>query len=300
MILGRAARVGVPACCLMKFNFLVSSVLLCLCTAVHAQDVSDPNDVDPEAEDSSAQKDTPTDDDRPPVEEIIVHGEMEIARKRSKVIQNLQHLGYREAVRRDGRSIMRPSVPYRPTIVVDDDAWMHVKRSPVRVDPPGKKDNKLRYLWCLPPFTITAACIQIGGQVIAERKLAHFKDDIARATDFEMRQWRKAVIAHAMDKRLGEEIPDMLDRMWEHGQAVLDAELLLEDWADRRGAILEFWSNRACTAEGPAARFVTADFITEIIQNSAHPAPPSEILKANHDQRCSNAHPLPVPASTGP
>ena len=268
----------------MKFSFLASSLLLVSANTVFANDDNEDNDQSVDA----------------PVEEVIVHGEMEIQRKRDKVIQNLRHLGYREVRQKDGRSIMRPSVPYKPTVVVDDDAWVHVKRSPVRVDPPGKKDNKLRYLWCLPPFTITAACIQVGGQVIGERKLAHFKSDVARATDYEIRQWRGAVIAHAMDKRLGEEIPDMLDRIWEQGKHDAQGETILPNPIDRREAIFEFWASRSCVPEGEAVRTVTADFITEVVQHSSHPAPADEILKINAKQRCPDAQALPIESTAMP
>ena len=226
-------------------------------------------------------------------EEIIVHGEMEIIRKRARVVQNLKHLGYREVTRKNGRSIYRPRVPYKPTVILDDDAWMHVKRSPVRVDPPGKRDNKLRYLWCLPPFTITAACVQIGGQVISERKLAHFKNDVTRATNFEMNQWRDAVIAHAMDKRIGEEIPDMLDNVWEHGRTEDEDGPVLIETADRRKVILEFWASRSCVPAGQEARDVVADFINEVIQYSDTPATTSEIRAANEKQQCTDSLPLP-------
>ena len=266
----------------MQFSFLVSSLSL-LANPAFAEE----NDEDTVPE--------PT-----PVEEIIVHGEMEIQRKRTMVIQNLRHLGYREVRQKDGRSIMRPLAPYKPTVIVDDDAWVHVKRSPIRVDPPGKKDNKLRYLWCLPPFTVTAACIQVGGQVIGERKLAHFKGDIARATGYEVRQWRGAVIAHAMDKRLGQEIPDMLDRIWEDGTPEAETDPLLPNHLDRREAIFDFWASRSCLPEGAAVRVITADFITEVIQHSEHAASTDEIKTANANQRCSDALPLPVESAATP
>jgi len=268
----------------MTCNFQVSSLLFFLSGPVFANEDS----ADGEG------------DGAPPTEEIIVHGEMEIARKRAKVIQNLKHLGYREATRRNGRSIMRPAVPYKPTVIVDDDAWIHVKRTPVRVDPPGKKDNKLRYLWCLPPFTITAACVQVGGQVISERKLAHFKADVARATDYEIRQWRQAVISHAMDKRLGEDIPDMLDRVWEHGKIHDSDETVLATPMERRDTIMDFWASRACVPEGEAVRAVAADFIVEEIQNSAHPASAAEIASANQKQRCPDSQLLPIESSREP
>jgi len=260
----------------MPFNFLVSSLLLVVATSAVASD------------DTGISSDEPT----IATEEIIVHGEMEIARKRARVIQNLKHLGYEEATRRNGRSVYRPKVAYKPTVVIDDDAWMHIKRSPIRVDPPGRKDNKLRYLWCIPPFTITAACIQVGGQVIGQRKLESHKEDVTRATSFEMREWRTAVIAVAMDKRIGEEIPDMLDQVWDNGQPEKSHDPILTEYSDRRKVILDFWASRSCVQEGQAVRELTADFIAEIIQTSAHPAPAEELVSANERQRCPDSDPL--------
>jgi hypothetical protein len=260
----------------MPFNFLVSSLLFILTTsAVASDDTGDAPEPPPTA-----------------TEEIIVHGDMEIARKRARVIQNLKHLGYEEAARRNGRSIYRPKVPYKPTVVVDDDAWMHVKRSPIRVDPPGRKDNALRYLWCIPPFTITAACVQVGGQVIGRRKLEGMKEEVARATSYEMSQWRTAVIALAMDKRIGEEIPDMLDRVWELGQTDTLDDPVLDEHSARRQVILNFWASRSCIPEGEEVRVLTADFITEIIQTSEHPATQSELDSANQRQRCPESRQL--------
>ena len=94
----------------MQFNFLVSSAALALAHGAWA-DTGTPDE--PEA--SS------------PTEEMIIYGEQEIARRRGEVIQNLRHLGYREVRRRDGKTVLAPELPYRPTVVLDDDAWMQVK-----------------------------------------------------------------------------------------------------------------------------------------------------------------------------
>ena len=280
----------------MQFSFLVSSLLI-IANPVFA------NGDDAQAKNEQEEAIVPTEDDTlsvPPVAEIIVFGEMEIQRKRAKVIENLRHLGYREVKEKDGRSVLRPAVPYKPTVIVDDDAWIHTKRSPVRVDPPGKKDNKLRYLWCLPPFTITAACIQVGGQVISERKLAHFKADVARATSYEVRQWREVLIAHAMEKRLGEEVPDMLDDIWTEGKTDDHDAPLLDDHTQRRAVIMDFWASRSCVPEGDAVRRVAADFITEVIQHSEYPATVTEIEATNGAQRCPESIPLPISSTTTP
>jgi hypothetical protein len=228
-----------------------------------------------------------------PSESITIYGEARIARQRGEVIRTLKHLGYREAKRKDGRTILRPRIPYRPSIVLDDDAWMQVKRSPIRINPPGS--TNWRYLWCLPPFTITPACIQVGGQVIGKRKLAHFKEDVVRATRYEMKEWQQAVVAHAMDKRLNNELPDLLDAIWHTGLPSGDDGVFLETPAQRREAILTFWSNRSCVPEGASVRELVATYIEREIQTSQTPAPTEELKQTNESQRCDIAQLLPIP-----
>ena len=264
------------ACCSMRFSFLVSSAALALIPAARA-DTGSP-------EQSTAAS---------PTEEMIIYGEQEIARRRGEVVQNLRHLGYRELRRRDGKTVFAPKVPYRPTVVLDDDAWMQVKRTPVRIDPPGA--SNWRYLWCLPPFTITAACIQVGGQVIGKRKLAPFKEDVVRATQFEMRAWQRAVVANAMAKRLNQELPDMLDATWHTGQPLGDDGPFIESPENRRELILDFWASRSCVAEGQQVRELVATFIQAEIQTGPDPASAEEIRVANNAQRCPEAKPIPIP-----
>ena len=278
------AHAEVQAYCLMLFNSLANSLLLWVILAGPSR-----------AEDSTHTEDA---DSNAASEELIIMGEMEIARRRGEVVRNLKMMGYREGKTKNGRTVYKPETPYHPTVILDDDAWMRIKRTPVRIDPPGAKDNRLRYLWCLPPLTITPACIQAGGQVISKRRLAHFKEDVVRSTRYEMGQWQSAVVAHAMDKRLGEEIPDMLEQIWTAGLPESNNGPVLETFAERRNAILQFWSSRACVKEGAQARVVVSDFIEYTIQTSENRASTEEIEKANQDQRCPDAAPLelsPVP-----
>ncbi len=261
----------------MRFSFPVSSGLL-LCSMGADADTGSP-------EDTGAISATP-------VEEMTVYGEQEILRRRGELIQNLKHMGYREGRRRDGRTVFVPRVPYRPTVILDDDAWMEIKRTPVRIDPPG--DTNWRYLWCLPPFTVTAACVQVGGQVIGRRKLSPFKADVVRATRYELREWQQAVIANAMEQRINEELPDMLDATWTTGRPMGDGGPFLESHEDRRAAVFRFWASRSCVPEGAQVREAVAAFIEAEIQTSSHPATREELDAANGSQRCSGAALLPI------
>lgn len=258
----------------MPFSFLVSSALL-LGSGPAQADTGEPDEGNAQTEAVVSK------------EEITIYGEAEVLRRRGEVIQTLRHLGYREGRRKNGRTVMVPKTPYKPSVVLDDDGWMQVKRSPIRFDPPG--DSNWRYLWCLPPFTITPTCIQVGGQVIGRRKLGHFKEDVVRATRYGMHEWQDAVIALAMDQRLGTEIPDMLDATWTTGTPFGIEGPTLESHEKRRAAILRFWSSRSCLPEGAAVRDVVATFVEAEIQMSDHPASAEEIAAANEAQRCYDA-----------
>lgn len=224
----------------------------------------------------------------PATEEMIVTSDSVIARRRQAVINNLKALGYRKKKSKDGRTTFSPTIPWKPTVIIDDDAYIILKRTPIRIDPPGDKNNKLRYLWCLPPFTITKACIQTSGMTVGTRKLAHAKETVVRATHPELLRWRAAVIAKAMDKRVHTEVPDLLDDIWERGlPAGQDGPRLL-DPSERRAAIMQLWSSRSCTPEGAKVRTVVADFMRYEIQASDTPASGEEIAQANASNPCGD------------
>jgi hypothetical protein len=254
----------------MRFSFLAASLTGLLFSSM-----------------SSAAEDTET-TGPPPAEEMIVFGDLEVSRRRGEVLQNLKALGYREKKRRNGRSLLVHNIPYRPNVLVDDDGYIVIRRAPVRIDPAGEKDNKLRYLWCVPPFTFTAACIRTGGQVVSPRKLQRYKHDVARATAYEVRQWREAIIDRAMEKRLGEEIPDLLTDIWERGLPGEMGEALLLDPASKRAAILKLWSSRACNKAGQQVRELVADFVRYEIQNSEFPPSTAELRAANARNNCGD------------
>jgi hypothetical protein len=228
-------------------------------------------------------------------EEMIVTSDTEIAERRQAVVNNLKALGYRKKKGKDGRTTFSPAVAWKPTVIMDDDAYIVLKRTPIRIDPPGDRGNMLRYLWCLPPFTITKACIQTGGWMIGKRKLAHAKETVVRATDYELRMWRATLIAKSMDKRVNTEVPALLASIWERGQPDGPQGLKLTSPAERRSAIFKLWSSRACTPEGERVRGVVADFVHYEVQRSATPASPAEIANANADNRCESLDLSPSP-----
>lgn len=219
-----------------------------------------------------------------PNEEIIVFGEMEIVRQRAELEADLRDLGYREAKTKDGRTVFRPEVAWHPTVVIHDEGFVVLKRSPIRVEPWVQGRSKLVWLSCLPPFT--PMCIRIGGQIVSARKLHPKKGYVAEAIDPRVRQWRAAVVSNAMSTRLGEEIPDMIELIWTMGVMPGQEDAVPMSIPERRSALLAFWSGRACTPEGAAARELVADFLNYVVQDSAHPVTAKEQSIASAESYC--------------
>ena len=227
-------------------------------------------------------------------EEIIVFGELEVARQRAALEADLRDLGYSEAKTKDGRTVFRPEVAWHPTVVVYDEGFVVLKRSPVRIEPWVQGRTKLVWLSCLPPFT--PMCLRIGGQIVSARKLHPKKGYVAAAIDPRIRQWRAAVVSNAMGTRLGEEIPDMIESIWTLGVMPGQEDAAPMSIPERRAALLAFWSGRACTPEGAAARTLVEDFLNYVVQDSAHPVTAEEQVTASTESYCGLTLKLDSPA----
>jgi hypothetical protein len=257
---------------------------------------------------STAQAEGPTTRDELPITEgleITVIGELEIKRRRAEVIVELRELGYGKGERKEGKTVFHHPVAYHPSIVLHDDGIVSIKRGPVRFQPflggwspeSTQPRNKLWYLTCLPPLTLN--CFRMGGQVISPRKLSPMKHQVATHIDPDVDHWRDALVQNATAHRLGVELPGQLEAIWLHGQPIDPHAPLLPAPGARQAAILDLWSNRACSVEGEAARQVIGDFIRHEIQHSAHPISAHELSKANESQRCPDATILDAPAPSG-
>ncbi|MEL6349027.1 MAG: hypothetical protein AAFV53_38340 [Myxococcota bacterium] len=215
---------------------------------------------------------------------MIIYGELEERRRRQALEQDLLDLGYTRKKSRDGKTIYRPEIAWHPTVIVDDDGYVILKRSPVRFEPWVNGRTNLRWISCIPPFTIM--CIKLSGQLVSPAKLNPKKQLVAETIDPELDAWRAVVVANAMNRRIGEEIPDMLEKIWLEGQPMNPSAPALTSYHARRAAILEFWSSRACTPEGEEVRELTADFVRYVIQLSDEPVTEAELAEANARNLC--------------
>lgn len=221
-------------------------------------------------------------------EEITVVGELEIRRRRAEVDKTLRVMNYREGVRKDDKVVYRPEIPWKPSVEVHDEGYVIIKRSPVRFAPPTAKQRPVDYLWCVPPFT--PLCFRVGGQVVSDAKLQPQKGRVAQGIDPSFRHWREAIVANAWAERVGEEIPDQLEAVWAEG-VPFEGEGELVSAAERRQALLDFWSGRACTPEGAEVREMVALFLEYEVQDSPTPLTPGEVAAANEASLCGDRLP---------
>lgn len=257
-------------------------------TAADTSPPATPGPSDAEATDAGAAED----DD--PLTEIVVFGEMEIARRRRALNNRLRAQGYKEKKKkRDGTAVWRPETPWKASVEVHDEGFVVMKRSPVRFDSYIKGKSPARWIGCIPPFIVM--CVRVGGQVVSKTKLDAQKNRLATSMDAELDAWKEAVTATSMKRRIEEQLPAGIEATWADG-APFEGSPPLPTPAERRAALLEFWSDRACTPEGDLVTRVVADFLELEVQSSPHPVTAEELQAANARATCGRSLSLPLSA----
>lgn len=210
--------------------------------------------------------------------ELIIYGERELARKRGILDTQLREQGYNTVKKKDGRTVYRPDIAWKPSVIIYDEGYMIVRRSPVRFEPwvRGKKENKLRYLSCIPPFIVL--CVR-SGWLVNERRLAHSKEDVIETSMPSFEAWQEQIIAQATQNRLQNEVPLQLDSLWLDGRSLVDSEQIFESITDRKSELLQFWESRTCTPEGEQVRILIEDYILYEIQNSEYAFSKTELAE---------------------
>lgn len=238
----------------------------------------------PEPADAPAQEQPPPlpDEEQPPAqagEVIVIYGEREVQRLRGELDGIIEDGGYKEGRRRGDETIYRPEIPWKPTIVVHEEGMVELKRSPVRWMAPGRPDNPLNQLWCLPPFT--PMCVRIGGQIVATAKLDAAKGRVMDSIHDPSEDWRQAIANQATWTRVNQEVPARLEAAWTRGEPLEPGGPALPSPVQRRAAMLDLWATRADGPEGHMVAQVVADYLEHVVQASPDPVTPAEQDAAN-------------------
>lgn len=259
---------------------VIAAALLAWCSFAQAQDdapVSEPEPSEPAQGEQAPEESVP--------DETIYVGDQAVQKAREEVGLALRELGYKKKRNRKGVEIYVNEAPWKPQVLVDDDGWLVVRRAPPTVgkpDLPGVWGGPLGYLVCVVNPT---ACIHIGGIVVSPRKLAWQKEEVVRHLQPTMGRYEDALVERAFHVRTGQEVPDALIDLWEHGVPLEGEEALLTHEA-RRAALLELWASRNCNEWGEAVRDVVRDFLVYEVQAGDHPLLGSEVALANLRRRC--------------
>lgn len=230
-------------------------------------------------------------------EEMIVYGDLIIRKRREALTEDLMSQGYRPGKDKGDYTIYRPDNPWHPSVAVYDEGFVVMKRTPVRFDSPIAGHSNLRYLACVPPLTIL--CIRPGGQIVSPRKLDQAKGRVAIAIDPELDAWQEAMAARSTRIRVEQEVPALLEAVWQRGDPLQAGGERLETPEARRAAIIDFWASRAQTVEGDKVREAVELFVRYEIQTSSWPVTAAEAAAA--EQRCGCGRKLlGEPASSSP
>jgi hypothetical protein len=213
----------------------------------------------------SSSLESPIDENTEPPE-MIIFGEREVDIRRKNLEDHLYNSGYREGIKKEGRTVYRPETSWKPSVVVYENGFVELKRTPPRFESYLKHRNDIwKYLACVPPFTIM--CVDVNGWMINERKLQYAKEDIVVETHSDVIAWQEALEKMGMEERINNTIPLMLDTVWKQG--LLPDGTTTSDPQERLDWIVNFYQNRLCNEYGMMVRDVITTYVEEEISTSA-------------------------------
>ena len=222
--------------------------------------------------------------DEAPDETIYVYDQV-VARTKQELEYALRDMGYDKVRASDGRQVFVSEVPWRPQVILDDDAWIRVKRAPVQFgkpELPGIGRGPLGYAVCIVAPT---SCVRVGGIVVSKRKLQWAKTEVVEGIQPSLLAYENAVVERAMASRTGDEVPTALDLLWEQGVPLV-GEGTLPDVDQRKAALATFWLERADNAYGDRVRVVVENFVNAVVQTSDAPFTADEVAAINARRTC--------------
>ena len=203
----------------------------------------------------------------------VVHHDFAVQHARAELFEVLTAEGYRKGEHKNDRTVFASRTPWKPKVTVHDDGWVYVQRQPPRIHAPGRafadQGRPTEYLWCLLAPT---ACISVGGWLVSDRKLGAAKQEVLDATAEKVRAMNDAVARRELGRRLYDEIPADLERIW--------AQTALAP-AHRRALLYEYWDSRTETPEGEQAKDAIEAFLRGVVQSSDTPYTTEELAALN-------------------
>ncbi|MEZ4240659.1 MAG: hypothetical protein R3F59_31810 [Myxococcota bacterium] len=207
-------------------------------------------------------------------EEIVVWGQLAIAKARDAVANQLEDLGYKEVKRKDGATKFRGKYA---TVTFYEDGRLQVGKVVAglaappadRTEPPPRPGLPERsapmepgvgpWFWALP----------------SKAKTDPVRAEILEATRDEVEAYVRVVQRTATEEML-QALPDRLDALWKDGTPLSGGGGPIEGADARRAAVLAFWASRTDTVEGQRAAKAVEAWLEATVQPSAHPITAAE------------------------
>lgn len=227
------------------------------------------------------------------VEEVLVVGEHVVAEARAAVVRKLEGLGYKAKRERDGAVILRPPEAWMGKATLTPYGDLELATPFIAVEGPretGGEYNAFRDI----NNDQQAGTVGVGTSLPGPRQLDGVHAGIRAAVDADLVAWREAIRRRALGRQL-EALPDRLDALWQQGVGLDRTQL--PDPAQRREALLEYWSSRTDTLEGRAVTRALEIFLREVVATSDHPFTAEEIARA--EERREDGRRLDLPTEQG-
>ena len=218
--------------------------------------------------------------------ETIIVEDTRVARTRKELENAILDLGYHIKRQKDGRTLYRPDTPWHPTIIVDDDGFVLLRRSPVKfgVDPDLTGGQRVM-AWLFCPLN-PGMCVHVGGQVVSKAKLDWKKGAANAATNDQRVAWDDALHDRGQARRIAE-LTEALDHLWSEGTPI-DAPGAppLATPPERKTALVQFWATRTDTPEGDEVRALVRDFLLYEVSESPWPVTDADRALARGQCHC--------------
>ena len=119
----------------------------------------------PKTEDSPAESESPATSETESSGEIIIYGERELARKRAILDSQIRVQGYGTVKKSENKTVYRPDIAWKPSVIVYDDGYMILRRTPVRFEPWFREKRQQAAIFILHPAIYGAVhSIRVAGQ----------------------------------------------------------------------------------------------------------------------------------------
>ncbi|MEQ1502010.1 MAG: hypothetical protein ABMB14_07250, partial [Myxococcota bacterium] len=216
--------------------------------------------------------------------EVVVYGELQVAKARQAVVQTLTELGYdAQVIDRGDHVVYRHEEPWHGEVVVYDDGWVQVERQPMRVEgrqmPWAARNSPGAWAGCVVwPWL----CIRASGATFGHRKWMGLESRTVDAVAPKVRDFGDRVADLATTRKV-DALPDRLIALWDDGRPLDPAAPTLATPADRRRALYTYWVSRTDTEWGHAVQDAVEAFCRAVVQTSDAPFTPAELAALAQD-----------------